>query len=170
MLFFQACSSLPSVISRERPALNASPDRPRKQTEDGWTPQQTKWVAFFHSCLLTREWSSVFVAFHEYESLHGVGNTDSISVTCCCWIAKLMKLRTFSAQCPDHQVVLSGELVSFCLLVQWFGWNALYYIFQSSIWVSTFFEFKFVLNGILGMTFSQSDHKQILKHCERREF
>ncbi|RCN53502.1 FYVE zinc finger [Ancylostoma caninum] len=38
----RACSSLPSVVSRDRPPMSASPDRKRKQTEDGWTPQQTK--------------------------------------------------------------------------------------------------------------------------------
>ncbi|KAL6739660.1 hypothetical protein Aduo_013091 [Ancylostoma duodenale] len=38
----RACSSLPSVVSRDRPPMSTLPDRKRKQTEDGWTPQQTK--------------------------------------------------------------------------------------------------------------------------------
>ncbi|KAK6057587.1 FYVE zinc finger [Cooperia oncophora] len=35
-------SSLPSVALKDRPPLNAVRERPRKQTDDGWTPQQTK--------------------------------------------------------------------------------------------------------------------------------
>ncbi|KHJ95753.1 FYVE zinc finger [Oesophagostomum dentatum] len=38
----RACSSLPSVMPRDRTSLNPVHERSRKQTEDGWTPQQTK--------------------------------------------------------------------------------------------------------------------------------
>ncbi|ETN76777.1 hypothetical protein NECAME_11441 [Necator americanus] len=38
----RACSSFPSIVSRDKPLLSAVHERPRKQTDDGWTPQQTK--------------------------------------------------------------------------------------------------------------------------------
>ncbi|WKY05008.1 hypothetical protein Q1695_005763 [Nippostrongylus brasiliensis] len=38
----RACSSLPSVMPRERPAANPVKELPRKRADDGWTPQQTK--------------------------------------------------------------------------------------------------------------------------------
>ncbi|CAJ0602562.1 unnamed protein product [Cylicocyclus nassatus] len=38
----RACSSLPSIVPKERPTLNVARERLRKQAEDGWTPQQTK--------------------------------------------------------------------------------------------------------------------------------
>ncbi|VDL71685.1 unnamed protein product [Nippostrongylus brasiliensis] len=41
----RACSSLPSVMPRERPAANPVKELPRKRADDGWTPQQTKYLA-----------------------------------------------------------------------------------------------------------------------------
>lgn len=38
----RACSSLPSVVPRDRSPLNVVHERSRKQAVDGWTPQQTK--------------------------------------------------------------------------------------------------------------------------------